>query len=84
MLRHIAPLVILLSLAACKEEPPSDTCGAEDYAGLEGKMLAAVTLPADLGARITGPDRMVTQDYRPDRLNIWVNEAGVIERLYCG
>ena len=65
-------------------ERGDDSCGAYDYEGLVGTKLAAVTLPADLGARIIGPDTAVTQDYRPDRLNIHTGEDGTITELTCG
>ncbi len=83
MPRAVPILFVLALLPACREEA-EDTCGAEGYRALEGAALAAVTLPADLDARITGPDIAATLDHRPDRLNLWVNAAGVIERLYCG
>ena len=65
-------------------DPVGLSCGAGDYAGLIGKNLAAVTLPADLGARVIGPDTAVTQDYRPDRLNIHTDDDGTITELTCG
>ncbi|SFO93257.1 I78 family peptidase inhibitor [Tranquillimonas alkanivorans] len=60
------------------------SCGADGYGSLVGAQLAAVTMPADLNARIIGPDTMVTQDYQPGRLNIVVDEDGYITRVYCG
>jgi hypothetical protein len=61
-----------------------DACGADDYAGLVGANIAAVTLPADLNARILGPDDAATMDFIPDRLNILTDEDGVILSLDCG
>ena len=58
--------------------------GADDYQGLVGQPLAAVTLPAELDARIIGPDTAVTMDHRPERLNIALSGSGIIERVYCG
>ena len=86
-MRH-APLPLILVLAACQVEPvaspqPSD-CGADAYQSLVGAQLAAVTLPADLNARIIGPDTAITMDFRPDRLNIEVEESGWIMAVYCG
>ena len=61
------------------------TCGAEDYAeGLFGANIAAVTLPAELNHRVIYPDQVVTQDHRPERLNIHVAEDGTVLRLTCG
>lgn len=76
-------LPVIAFVAACKTET-SDACSADGYSWLVGKQLAAVTLPADLGARVIMPDMAVTQDFRPDRLNISVGDDGVIDRVYCG
>lgn len=80
------PVVGLAVLSACGPavDEPAETCGAAGHQSLVGSQLAAVTLPADLDARIIGPDTMVTQDYRPGRLNIAVDESGTITRVYCG
>ena len=85
----------LLAACAAPPAPPADTstprvpdtgdaCGASGYAGLVGRPLAAVTLPADLGARIVAPDTVVTMDIRPDRLNIATDAGGIVTRVYCG
>lgn len=81
-----------IALAACEplpEEPQQPqvdpaTCGADGYQSLVGAQLAAVSLPADLDARVIEPGMAVTMDFRASRLNIEVDEAGVIERVYCG
>ena len=95
-MKHLA-LPLILLLAGCVEEteapgaalpalPPvaEDTCGANDYASLIGSPLAAVTLPADLNDRVIEPDSAVTMDFAPDRLNIYLDEAGTIISLSCG
>lgn len=85
----LAPVLMTGLLAACiAEEGESVTegepCGAAAYADLVGKNLAAVTLPAELNTRVIRPGSMVTQDYVPERLNIELDEGGVITRLRCG
>ena len=83
--RYALTLVMCsMVLAACETTQTQNTCGADDYGSLVGQPLAAVTLPADLNARIIGPDTAVTMDHRPERLNIEVDGRGTIERLYCG
>ncbi|CTQ49276.1 I78 family peptidase inhibitor [Jannaschia donghaensis] len=81
-------LLTLTALAGCKDDrvaaAPPDACGAQGYRSLIGTPLAAVTLPADLDMRIVGPGRIGTTDYRPERLNIEVDEAGTITDLSCG
>ena len=83
--------VLLLALAACAAPvapaaPPSptDPCGADAHAGLVGTNVAAVTPPADLDARIVGPDTVVTMDHRPERLNVETDADGTITALRCG
>lgn len=83
------PILIasLLALAACDGLPgqtAEDACGAAGYQGLVGQPLAAITLPADLDARIIEPDTAVTLDYQPTRLNIYVGEDGLVDRVSCG
>lgn len=65
------------------EATAQDTCGASGYRSLVGSSLAAVTLPADANIRIIQPDTMVTQDFRPDRINMIVDADGTITGLEC-
>ncbi|MEJ5975757.1 I78 family peptidase inhibitor [Novosphingobium sp. PS1R-30] len=70
-------------------EPVADACGA-------GKLVEYLNLlpTDDTAARIrltVGHDRIrtirpgdaVTQDFRPDRLNVEIGEDGRIKRVYC-
>jgi len=66
-----------------EEATAQDTCGASQYAALVGQNFAAVTLPADSGIRIIQPDTMVTEDFRPDRINILVGADGIITSVEC-
>lgn len=63
------------------EATAQDTCGASQYASMVGQNMAAVTVPA--GTRTIGPDTAVTEDFRPDRLNMIVDAQGVIQRFEC-
>lgn len=79
----------LLAVSACNQFPlppaaEEDPCGASGYRDLVGQNFAAVTLPADLNARIIGPDTAVTMDFQPERLNIYVGEDGLVDRVSCG
>lgn len=85
------PIVLVLLaaplLAACQPAavpPAADACGAAGYQSLTGALLAAVTLPADLDARIIQPDSAMTLEYRAERLNIRVDDAGRIIAVTCG
>ncbi|WP_299817775.1 I78 family peptidase inhibitor [uncultured Jannaschia sp.] len=76
-----ALLIPIAILPACQED---GGCGAEGYADLIGRPVAAITLPADLPHRVVGPDDMVTMDHRPDRLNIRTDADGTVVLLACG
>lgn len=78
----VVPSVVVL--AACEPTQTEDACGADAYRGLVGRPLAVLTLPANLDARIIGPDTVVTMEHRADRLNIAVDGSGAIEKVYCG
>ena len=80
-----------LTLSACVTAPEgptgvplTGTCDASGYSAIVGLNLAAVTLPADLDQRVIYPGMSVTQEFRANRINIVVNEAGTIQRIYCG
>ena len=63
---------------------PQDACDAGGYVSLVGTNAAAVSFPRDKNVRIIGPDTPVTRDYRLDRLNVYVNSAGIITSVDCG
>jgi hypothetical protein len=61
-----------------------DTCGLARYRHLLGKHESEIS-PSDLPprARIICPQCMVTQDYRPDRLNLFTNTEGRVSSMRC-
>lgn len=80
-------LLAVLALAGCTEviAAPEDLCGRAEVEGLVGENLAAVTMPTREGpVRVIKPGQMVTMDYKPSRLNIDVDDAGTITRVWCG
>ncbi|MBW7922212.1 MAG: hypothetical protein H3C51_08955 [Rubellimicrobium sp.] len=85
VLAFVAPL----ALAACVAGEPAavadeDTCGAaalEHLVGQPQSVLDGMTFPD--GTRILPPGAPMTMDFRPDRLNIFIGEDGLIERLQC-
>jgi hypothetical protein len=67
-----------------EEATAQDACGASRYQNLIGTPASAIdqsTLPA--GARVITPDTMVTQDFRPERLNIITGTDGRVSSLRC-
>jgi hypothetical protein len=90
-----AALMGLLLLASCASaaeqpaaptEPPSaeDTCGVSGFRHLVGADAAAIDRAAlPPGARVIGPNDIVTMDYRAERLNIRTDAAGKVSDLGC-
>jgi hypothetical protein len=60
-----------------------DTCGAARYRDLIGSNVDDSRLSASADLRILPPDSVVTQDFRPDRLNVIVDAEGRITGLEC-
>lgn len=67
-----------------EEATAQDACGASRFQHLIGTLASEIdqaTLPA--GARVLTPDAIVTQDFRPDRLNIMTGTDGRVSSLSC-
>ena len=88
-------LLIVLALAGCTEatsdEKPQlgdateESCGLAEVEGLVGQNIAAVTMPArEDPVRVIKPGQAITLDFNPSRLNIDLDSAGVITRVWCG
>lgn len=71
---------------AMPAEEPKDTCGAKPLQYLVGKPKSEIPVPVDpTKRRVTCTTCPVTQDYRPDRLNIFFDaETGIIKEVKCG
>jgi len=84
----IAPVAALL-LSACQTEAGGesqpDTCGAAGLTELVGTphMGHDFTDP-DRKLRIIPPNSAITMDYLETRLNVDIDEDGVIIRFWCG
>jgi len=90
---RLGAATLLFTAMACTGQTPSpdaatgkdrSTCNSEAYETLIGENAAAISLPATLDHRIIAPDMAVTQDYKPERINFYTDEDGVIERIECG
>jgi len=88
----LAP-VLLLGLAACAEMQASGpevaaegrTCGADERQGWVGQSVASlndIDLPE--ATRVLFPTTPATMDYNPERLNVSIDAADKIARVYCG
>jgi len=92
LLALLPPLALILSACAVQEGPSlpaigevSDTCGAAERADLLGMERAAVEAVAfDQPFRIIEPGGIVTQDFIPNRLNLYLDDADFVVRINCG
>jgi Peptidase inhibitor I78 family len=89
MFRIIFTLATLAIPGACATavdpQAASRICGADKVQyllGEPGSQVALLGLPGPL--RMIDPGTMVTQDFRPDRINFEMDEAGNIRRISCG
>lgn len=65
--------------------PAPSPCGAAQMGYLVGQQVAEVDLRTlSREVRLIRPDTAITEDYRPGRLNLDLDAAGVILRPWCG
>ncbi|WP_120634775.1 I78 family peptidase inhibitor [Ruegeria sp. EL01] len=95
-MHRFIPILILLAAcaettipeetASAPEDAPVDLafCKGEAFADSVGQPVSAIQANLPERSRVLGPNDIATQDYRIDRLNVFVNGAGVIQRLTCG
>ena len=90
-MKHFVLAAALLALAACQTEetavqqPDTDTCGAAALSARIGTPVQDHSFDdATRPYRIIPPNSAVTMDHRPDRLNVDVDDKGVITRIWCG
>lgn len=87
-------LGLLVALGACAElqkpggtgaTPAGGSCPADahqDWVGQRVDVLNDIDLPQ--GTRVLFPTTPATMDYREDRLNVSVDKADRITRVFCG
>lgn len=94
-MRNLAILSAVSLLAACTttseaSRQPADLCGAD-----KAKSSIGQSYTVEIGARLQDvsgaksmrvirPGQAVTMDYRPDRLNVELDETDRISRISCG
>lgn len=91
MRRTLLALPALALLAACNPEsespamPVEDACGAAALQHLLGRDHTTHDFAAETKTvRIIPPNSAVTMDHRPDRLNVEIDDAGLVTRIWCG
>ena len=95
-LRPLFIFTAVLALAACASTPPpgavasGGTCNAEPAQSHVGTPASEANIEAAFKAsgaktmRSIKPGQAVTMDYREDRVNVWQDASGTIERISCG
>lgn len=95
-LRPLFMFTAVLALAACASQPATDavasggTCNAEPAQSHIGKPASDANVQAAFKAsgaktmRSIKPGQAVTMDYRQDRVNVYQDASGNIERISCG
>lgn len=77
--------LVTAALAACHPaRSVTPLCDPAGNAALIGRNIGEVELPPGLPQRIISPGDTVTEDYRPNRINVYVDEKGWIARITCG
>lgn len=76
-----APDAVATGPQTREEATAQDACGAGAYQANVGANVSEMDVQP--GARVVGPDTMVTEDFVPDRLNILVDANGVITGFAC-
>ena len=95
--RPLFLLPAMFALAACASQPDAGetvasggTCNAEPAQSHAGKPASDANVQAAFKAsgaktmRSITPGQAVTMDYREDRVNVWQDASGNIERISCG
>ncbi len=86
-------IIGLLGLTACTVTEPiapippttEDTCNARQYANLIGQDATALEKVLILGqVRVIRPGDLVTQDFRPERINFGIDTTNRISDISCG
>ena len=62
----------------------AEDCAADRHEALTGQLVEAVQDRLPHPHRIYRRDQPVTMDYRPERLNVIIDEKGRIRGLHCG
>lgn len=87
----------LLALAGCSEQAPrpvppppmNSDCGAGQLGAYVGQPASDAALSAirqwrgDNPVRVLKPGSAMTMDYRPGRLNVFLDDQGRIEKFSC-
>ncbi|MDF3605937.1 I78 family peptidase inhibitor [Paracoccus sp. DMF-8] len=76
----------MLVLTGGAEDPAQKdpACGLDRLGDLVGQQVDQIEIPGDIMHRILRPGMPMTRDFRPMRLNILVDDQGLVTEAYCG
>lgn len=78
---YIAPPPVTNGLV--QREP--DSCSLSKVQHLRGQPAGAVAAAqTDRATRVVPPGAMITQEYSAERVNFYLDDAGLIARIACG
>ncbi|WP_137702576.1 I78 family peptidase inhibitor [Marimonas lutisalis] len=86
----LTALAASLLLPGCMAESPpatqpdETTCGAAALQSAIGQPVNSVDLTGHDPLRILPPGSIMTMDYNPMRLNVLLDENGLITKVHCG
>jgi len=75
---------LTVPLPAKVRPPELSTCGAIDLQNLVGQPISAVDAATLARVRVIRPGQAVTMDYSAARLNVELDAADKIIRIWCG
>ncbi len=86
--QRMAVLAVMLALSACIDSAVAEAealCGADELQDLVGQPATRLeTMRFGTEVRVIHPGMAVTMDYSAGRLNIEIDAAGSIARVFCG
>ena len=79
-----APEIVGPEVARQQAEAAVAECKAVELLDRVGQPGRGVEADLPAGSRVIEPGSIVTQDYLPQRINVDLDEAGNITRIWCG
>ncbi|MEO5962384.1 MAG: I78 family peptidase inhibitor [Thermomonas sp.] len=87
----LSATALLISACVTPATPPSATaCNAEAVQSFVGRTATGAVVDAARSAagaelvRVIKPGQAVTMDFRGERLNLYLDDAGAVARASCG
>ena len=80
----LAGLAVLPGMGSANGDADGVSCGADAVQDMVGQPVAGVRDRLPETVRVISPGMAVTQDYRPERMNVDLDGAGTIVRIWCG